>query len=122
MIEKEVSPINESEVLSLVSMVQNMCLAQTRCTPKCPLKDPYCKCKFISRPTNLKGLNNFMYNKIADLYPLFRRIRSKCNFTACSKCTYYIRLNSGYYGVCSIRGAFQRIQSNINRNNGTAWR
>ena len=116
----KVSSPKFSDLLAFTIFAQNVCIGQGKCSPKCPLKDPYYKCKIIAKPTWLSGLNSYMYSKISAAYPLFRRLKDKCMLYRCSECDLYEQLKEGYRDciyfryVCSIR--------HIINNNVGSWR
>ena len=124
----KIKPAKTADLLAFMIFLQNVCLSQKTCSPKCPLKDPYCKCKIISRPTHLHHLNSSMYTKIAALYPLFNKLRISCLFSSCKTCglhrddvSYKTRYGSIWHTSCSYFLAITKLQNIIN-STLTNWR
>lgn len=84
-----------SDLVAFMIFVQNVCISQNGCSPKCPLKDAYYKCKIIARPTWLSNLNSYMYGKVSAAYRLFSRLKDRCMLThRCKDCRLYDSSNS----------------------------
>ena len=112
----------QSDLIAFTIFIQNICLGQSRCTPKCPLKDPYYRCKIIVKPTWLSSLNSFMYNKIAIVHPLFRNLRNKCIMTSCKDCELIVCDEDNRYSECSYFAFISKLRNCINKYVGCNWR
>ena len=112
--------IKFSDLAAFMIFIQNICLSQKQCTPRCPLKDPYCKCKFVSSPSWLSNMNTYMYSKIAAIYPLFSRIKNKCMFSKCNTCGIFCN-SDNHHRRCLFHYYLYKLNKIINDNVGS-WR
>ena len=111
-----------SDMIAFMIFIQNICIGQQRCSPKCPLKDPYFKCKIVASPSYLGTYNNYMYSKLAMLYPLFARLRAKCMFgSGCRDCELHIKVDGSRYFECAYYHMMLILRRVIN-SNLTSWR
>ncbi len=109
-----------ANLIAFKIFIQNICIGQQRCTPKCPIKEPYSKCKIISRPTSLFNLNSYVYSKAAAVYPIFNKLRNMCLFNkGCKKCALSVE-GRGYR--CQYYKFIDKLHSVINRYVGNSWR
>ena len=108
-----------ADLIAFEVFIQNICIGQKNCSPKCPLRDPYCKCKIVARPSWLSSLNSYMYSKVAAAYRLFGRLKNMCMLSACSNCRLYVKVNiddDRSYNDCLYYSFVIKLKRIINHN------
>lgn len=114
-----------ANLIAFKIFIQNICIGQQRCTPRCPIKEPFSKCKIISRPTSLFSLNSYVYSKAAAVYPIFNKLRNICLFNkGCKNCVLSVE-TEGRWGTshtCQYYKFVDKLHSVINQYVGNSWR
>lgn len=118
----KVPKVKLSDLIAFEVFTQNICIGQNGCTPKCPLKDPYCKCKIVANPTWLSSLNTYMYSKASAAYRIFGRLRNMCLLSECNKCRLYTKIDTALYKDCLYYTFVAKLRRIINNNVGSSWR